>query len=44
MDRCVIYVRVRVSRPVEIASLRQAGYQVAHPDWSAFMLKPSFPR
>lgn len=34
------YVQVKVSRPVEIASLRQAGYRVAHPDWSAFMVKP----
>ncbi len=37
------YVQVKISRPVEIASLRQAGYQVAHPDWSAFMLKPLVP-
>lgn len=37
------YVQVKISRPVEIASLRQAGYQVAHPDWSAFMMKPLVP-
>jgi GNAT superfamily N-acetyltransferase len=37
------YVQVKVSRPVEIASLRQAGYHVAHPDWSAFMVKPLVP-
>jgi GNAT superfamily N-acetyltransferase len=37
------YVRVQVSRPVEIASLRQAGFQVAHPAWDAFMLKPLTP-
>lgn len=37
------YVQVKVSRPVEIASLRQAGYRVAHPDWEAFMLKPLIP-
>lgn len=37
------YVRVKVSRPLEIVSLRQAGYQVAHPDWSAFMVKPLVP-
>jgi GNAT superfamily N-acetyltransferase len=37
------YVQVKISRPFEIASLRQAGYQVAHPDWSAFMLKPLIP-
>jgi GNAT superfamily N-acetyltransferase len=34
------YVQVKISRPVEIASLKQAGYQVAHPDWCAFMVKP----
>jgi GNAT superfamily N-acetyltransferase len=34
------YVEVKISRPVELASLRQAGYWVAHPDWSAFMVKP----
>lgn len=37
------YVRVTVSRPDEISSLRQAGYQVAHPDWYAFMVKPLVP-
>ncbi len=37
------YVQVKVSRPVEIASLRGAGYKVAHPDWGAFMLKPLIP-
>ena len=37
------YVQVKINRPVEIASLRRAGYQVAHPDWSAFMLKPLVP-
>lgn len=37
------FVKVKISRPSEIASLRQAGYQVAHPDWSAFMLKPLVP-
>jgi GNAT superfamily N-acetyltransferase len=37
------YVQVQVSRPIEIASLRRAGYQVAHPDWGAFMLKPLLP-
>jgi hypothetical protein len=25
---------------MEIASLRSAGYRVAHPDWGAFMVKP----
>jgi len=33
------YVRVAISRPTEYASLRRAGYHVAHPDWSAFMVK-----
>ena len=37
------YVQVRVSRPVEFASLSKAGYHVAHPDWSAFMVKPLIP-
>lgn len=37
------FVQVKVSRPVEIVSLRQAGYQVAYPDWSAFMVKPLIP-
>ena len=37
------YVKVKVSRPVEISSLRRAGYQVAHPTWDAFMLKPLVP-
>jgi GNAT superfamily N-acetyltransferase len=37
------YVRVRVSRPAEINSLRRAGYPVAHPTWGAFMLKPLVP-
>jgi hypothetical protein len=38
------YVKVKVSRPVDIASLRQAGYQIAHPTWGAFMLKPLTPQ
>jgi GNAT superfamily N-acetyltransferase len=37
------YVKVKISRPVEIASLRNAGYQVAQPTWGAFMLKPLAP-
>jgi GNAT superfamily N-acetyltransferase len=37
------YVQVRVSRPGAISSLRQAGYQVAYPDWGAFMVKPLLP-
>jgi len=37
------YVQVRITRPVEIASLRRAGYQVASPTWGAFMVKPLLP-
>lgn len=37
------YIQVQISRPVDVASLKQAGYQVAHPDWRAFMLKPLVP-
>jgi GNAT superfamily N-acetyltransferase len=34
------YLRVTVSRPSHITSLRRAGFPVAHPDWGAFMVKP----
>jgi GNAT superfamily N-acetyltransferase len=37
------YVQVEVSRPVEIASLRRAGYQVAHPSQAGFLLRPLVP-
>ena len=37
------YLKVKISRPGEITSLRQAGYHVAHPDWGAFMVKPLMP-
>ena len=37
------YVEVILSRPVEMASLRRAGYHVAHPNWSGFMVKPLVP-
>lgn len=37
------YVQVTMSRPSDIASLRRAGWQVAHPNWSAFMVKPLTP-
>ena len=37
------YVKVKISRPVEIVSLRNAGFQVAQPTWGAFMLKPLVP-
>jgi GNAT superfamily N-acetyltransferase len=34
------YVQVSISRPSDMDSLRRAGWQVAHPDWGAFMVKP----
>ena len=34
------YVQVAMSRPSDIASLQRAGWQVAHPNWGAFMVKP----
>lgn len=37
------YVKVTLSRPSEITSLRRAGYRIAHPNWGAFMLKPLVP-
>jgi GNAT superfamily N-acetyltransferase len=37
------YVQIKISRPVEVASLRQAGYHVAQPNWSGFMIKPLSP-
>jgi GNAT superfamily N-acetyltransferase len=37
------YVQVEVSRPVEIAGLRRAGYQVAHPTRRGFLVKPLVP-
>jgi GNAT superfamily N-acetyltransferase len=37
------YVEVTISRPSDIASLSKAGYQVAHPNWGAFMVKPLDP-
>ena len=37
------YVQVTMSRPVDIASLLRAGWQVAHPNWGAFMVKPLIP-
>ncbi len=37
------YVQVKISRPIEIASLRAAGYLVAHPNRDAFMVKPLVP-
>lgn len=37
------YVKVKITRPIEIASLKRAGYHVAHPTWGAFMLKALAP-
>lgn len=37
------YIQVKTSRPVEMASLQRAGYHVAHPTWSSFMVKPLVP-
>ena len=37
------YVKVKITRPVEISSLQCAGYQVAHPTWGAIMMKPLTP-
>lgn len=37
------YVKVKVSRPVEMKSLGRAGYDVAHPNWGSFMIKSLIP-
>jgi GNAT superfamily N-acetyltransferase len=37
------YVQVMMSRPSDIASFQRAGWQVAHPTWAAFMVKPLLP-
>ena len=37
------YVQVTLSRPSDIASLQRAGWQIAHPNWGAFMIKPLLP-
>lgn len=37
------YVKVKITRPVECASLKRAGFQVAQPTWGAFMVKPLTP-
>jgi GNAT superfamily N-acetyltransferase len=36
-------IQVKISRPVEIASLKRAGYSVAYPSWGSFMIKPLLP-
>jgi GNAT superfamily N-acetyltransferase len=37
------FIRVTTSRPIEINSLRHAGFHVAQPSWSSFMIKPLTP-
>ncbi len=37
------YVKVILSRPLDIAGFQRAGWQVAHPTWDAFMVKPLVP-
>jgi GNAT superfamily N-acetyltransferase len=37
------YVQVNISRPVEMTSLKRAGYHVTHPTWSGFMIKSLVP-
>lgn len=37
------YVWVTVSLPSAVSSLRNAGYQITQPNWSAFMIKPLVP-
>ena len=37
------YVQVIMSRLSDIASFQRAGWQVAHPTWNAFMVKPLLP-
>ncbi len=37
------YIQVKASRPSEITSLRRAGFQLAHPTWDSFMIKPLVP-
>lgn len=32
-----------LSRPSDIADFQRAGWQVAHPNWEAFMVKPLLP-
>ena len=37
------YVQVGMSRPSHIASLKRARWQVTHPNWASFMVKPLIP-
>jgi GNAT superfamily N-acetyltransferase len=38
------YIQVKASRPMEISSLRRAGYHVAQPTWDGFMIKSLLPK
>jgi GNAT superfamily N-acetyltransferase len=38
------YVQVTMSRPSDVSDLQHAGWQVAHPTWNAFMVKPLLPQ
>lgn len=37
------YIQVKISRPVEMASFQRAGYYVANPNRSGFLIKPLVP-
>ena len=39
-DSCT---RVTMSRPTHVASFQRAGWEIAHPTWDAFMIKPLVP-
>lgn len=34
------YVQVKISRPIEHASLKRLGFHITHPTWDSFMIKP----
>ncbi len=38
------YVQVQINRPSEVNSLKRVGFQVAQPNWGAFMIKPLVPQ
>jgi len=42
-ERKTPFVKVKINRPIEIQSLRKAGFHVAQPTWGGFMLKPLVP-
>jgi len=37
------YVQVTMSRLLAVPGLQRAGWQVAYPNWNAFMVKPLLP-